>query len=340
MLIIEKLESDNQRGFPGIESWLKDFRRRTGTIDLKASPEKQPLQDVDALMAHNPNFWQAYYEILPGDPGLALLQAGLLLAGDEATRASYAVDFARFSPGVPKEVVGAFDIVRAAAQRLQRESQAITREGVELHDRKDYSAAVKKYEQALAILPQNGWAHYELGFTRRTQLTIAAGKEPEPNGTVRINSKSIDAPEVDASFARSRQHDPLQVMAYQGTDQDVIRGCLALRKKAVPAIDRLRSASEPAVIDEALLQVAQGLQEANVHELALAVRQIVVARRKRYDPADHPFISTSLRKLAPGPATEETLKRLAGGNIAVRPLFQMEPTDASPAPGQGASPPR
>lgn len=331
MVIVGKLESGDQRVFPGIQAWLEDFRKKTEGIDLKASPEKQPLPDVDALVAHNPNFWRAYYEIAPGDPGLALLHAGLLLVSDEPSRAIYVLDFARFSPGIPKEMRTVFAVVQAAARRLQRESHAITREGIELFDRKDYAAAIKKYEQALAVLPQNGWAHYELGYTRRTQLLIAAGIEPEPSGTMRINSDPIKSAEVQASFANSRRHDPLQLMAYQGSDQEVLRGCLALRKKAVPAIKKLNNATERPVIDEALQQVAEGLHEANSHELALAVRQVMAARRTRYDPTDHPFISASLRKLAPGPVTEEILKRLLGGPLALRQLTKLDTAAANQA---------
>ena len=331
MVVIGKLESGDQRAFPGIQAWLKDFHKKTEGVDLKASPEKQPLPDVDALVAHNPNFWRAYYEVAPGDPGLALLHAGLLLASDEPSRAIYMVDFARFSPGIPQEIRTAFAVVQAAARRLQRESHAITREGIELFDRKDYAAAIKKYEQALAVLPQNGWAHYELGYTRRTQLLIAAGQEPDATGAVRINSNPIKSAEVEASFAKSRHHDPLQVMAYQGSDQEAIRGCLALRKKAVPAIKKLNTATDEPVIDEALQQVAEGLHEANSHELALAVRQVVVARRTRYDPTDHPFISASLRKLAPGPVTEEILKRLLGGPLTLRQLTILDAAAAKQA---------
>jgi hypothetical protein len=39
--------------------------------------------DVDALVTNNPHYWQAYYEVVPGDPGLGLLHGGLLHFGGE-----------------------------------------------------------------------------------------------------------------------------------------------------------------------------------------------------------------------------------------------------------------
>jgi hypothetical protein len=56
----------------------------------------------------------------------------------------------------------------------------------------------------------------------------------------------------------------------------------------------------------------------------LVTRQILVARRKSYAPADHPFISTSLRKLVPGKQTEEVLQRLSTGKLSVRQLVVPE----------------
>ncbi len=52
-----------------------------------------------------------------------------------------------------------------------------------------------------------------------------------------------------------------------------------------------------------------------MHELALVTRQVIVARRGRFDASDHPFLSASLRALAPDPITEGVIERLAGKQL-------------------------
>ena len=174
--------------------------------------------------------------------------------------------------------------------------------------------------------PENGWACYELGFTIRTQQWAASGEKPGPLNSVRVNDqgKAKFSPEVQAAFADSRRHSPFQFIAYQGDDQAVIQGFLALVQKVQPAMKTLASASDQTRVDQALQQVSEGCQEAGIHEMALVCRQILVARRGRYDPSDHPFVATSLRKLVPCPETEAVLKRLAGGKIAFRQLVATE----------------
>jgi hypothetical protein len=77
--------------------------------------------------------------------------------------------------------------------------------------------------------------------------------------------------------------------------------------------------------DEVLKSLAEGCQEAEVHELALAVRGVVVVRRGDYAREDIPFIATSLRKLAPGEPTEAALKKLAEPPLKLQQLVAPEP---------------
>lgn len=324
-IVVERLEAGDQSGFPGIEAWVKDFERQTKGIGLEVAPEKWPSLDVDGLTVNNGHFWRAYYEIAPGDPGLALLHAGLLLASGEASRAVHVVEFYRLRPGVPGVVDDMFKRLAAASNAAGSRSNTAVQAGIKLYDRGDYEGALTKYREALDIWPQNGWAYYELGFTLRTQQLIAAGEKLMPMGAARTTTKVAFSPEVETAFAKSRHHTPFQYMAYQGHDQEVIQGFLALGKKVVPAMKTLRRDGNAAEKDRALEQLAEGCQEAGAHELALVARQILVARRGRYDPADHPFIANSLRKLASGAQTEAVLKRLAGGRIAFRQLVATEP---------------
>ena len=327
LAVVERLEDDRKPGFPGIDAWLKDFRKQTQGLDPKADPSKWPNVDVDALVTRNANFWRAYYEIAPGDPCLNMLHAGILLGCGEACRAGHVLEFEQHYHGfADTRLRGVASEILRATRRAGLKSEAVVEQGVKLHDQGDYAGAVKKYREALAIWPQNGIAHYELGNTLKTQASLAAGEKPLPPNSVRTFSPGTKlgpgfTAEVKAAFGQCRQHAPFEYMAYQGDDPAVIRGLLAIVKKVSAAAAVLGKSRDPAEIDRALDQLLEGCQEAQVHELALVGGQIRVARRDRYHPSDHPFIATSLRALAPGPTTEATLQRLAGQWVACRQLM-------------------
>jgi tetratricopeptide (TPR) repeat protein len=328
--VIEKLDEGDHKDFPGIEAWLKDFRKQTQGLDCKAAPEKWPAVDIEALVTHNPNFWRAQYEIRPGDPGMGLLHAGLLLGCGEAARAMHVIEFYGFRPGIPKEIGGALAGLHQVTKQARKKADALTEAGIELFDKGDYAGAVKKYRESLKVWPQNGWAYYELGYTLRTQEQIAAGEKPMLGNAIQINPKNAKfSAEVSAAFSNSRRYAPFQDMAYQGNDQAVIQGLFALGKKVQPAMKALIKADDPASLARASQQLSEGCQEASIHDLALVSRQLLVACRGRYDPSDHPFITTSLRKLAPGPETDATLKRLAGGKTI---FWQLIPTEDKARP--------
>ena len=323
-LVVEKLPAGENDEFPGIAAWKADFAKATQDRDQAAAPAKLPAVDVDALVTRNPNFWRAYYEIAPGDPGLALLHAGLLLGSGEATRAEALMVIAAQRPGVPQEVRKIFGVISGSRQRIAQPSNALVEEGNALFDQGDYEAALKKHQAALALWPQNGWAHYELGLTLRQQQWKAAGVKLPDRPSLLVNQGPKNSPEVAAAFAKARLHDPFQFRAYQGDDKEVIAGLLALTKQALPVWEQLNKRPAAAAKDEELAQLAAALQAASQHELALATQQIVVARRGRFLPADHPFITKSLHALAPGKTTDATLERLAGGKLAFRQLIPVQ----------------
>src|SRR5262245_28021022 len=113
MLVIDPLRTGAKAEFPGNQAWLKDFDRMTKGIDAKTSPDEWPPFDADALTIRNPHFWRMYYEIAPADPGLMLLQGGLLLSAGEAVRASHLIVVAKQRPGIPKQIQEGFDILLA-----------------------------------------------------------------------------------------------------------------------------------------------------------------------------------------------------------------------------------
>jgi hypothetical protein len=318
-MVLEKLESSDEKHFPGIVTWVADFRKATKGIDAKVAPDKWPAFDVDAQVTHNPKFWRAYFEVAPGDPGLMLLHAGLLLSAGECNRASYILQLAWQRPGVPKEVQDGFDQLLLHIRKAVEPSHTLVEAGIKLHDQGDYDAAIAKYKEALALWPQCGFAQYEMGLSMHHRQLKAAGLKP---ATI-VNPKDErykQSAEVKGAYAQARQHDPFQWNAWQGDDPEVIHGFMAFAKEGMRAWQPIATDRKKQVPDATMKSLADALQEAGVHELAVVARQIFVARRGRYDPKDHPFLTTSLRKLAPGEPVETTLKLLNGGELAVRQI--------------------
>jgi tetratricopeptide (TPR) repeat protein len=325
-VVIEQLEAGDQDKFPGIQAWLKDLRKATKGISPEKPVAEWPAVEIDALMARNPNFWPAYFEIAPGDPGLMMLHAGLLLTAGEMTRASHILAVAVQRPGIPPDVRKALLGMLGQASAAGKASHTLIEDGVKLHDKGEYAAALRKYDEALGAWPQNGLAHYEIGYTIYTESLIAAGEKPPPPGTLIVNAKRSPPAKVLAAYAKARHHDPLLFNAYQGDDKAVVEGLQVLVKKGLPVWRKLSKEPETKADDKDLHDFAEACQEAGIHELGLAARQVLVARRGRYAPADHPYFTTSLQKLAPGEQTEALLKRLATGTLKVRQLIAPEKT--------------
>jgi hypothetical protein len=321
-LILTTLEQGDMQDFPGIEAWVTQMRQATEGVAADKDPAEWPAFDIDQLVTRNADFWQAHYEIAPGDPGLHMLHAGLLLAAGEVNRADYLAVIALQRPGVPDEVRGGLAFLHQQAQRAQDASNAVVQEGIALYDAKDYAGALAKHDAALAIWPQNGFAHYERGLTLFAQQLQASGEEVPDTASVRINEGPKLSAGVKAAYAAARRHDPFQFRAWQGDEQEVLDGLMALIREGMPAWQKVRNADNRAP-DAKLEELAAALQTAGTHDLALVIRQILVARRGRYNPPDHPFITTSLQKLAPGETTDAVLKHLWDGELVARQIIEV-----------------
>jgi tetratricopeptide (TPR) repeat protein len=321
ILILGPLESSDSRTFPGIRAFAEDLRSVERVVNARQTPGRWPGLDADVMVTRNPNFWRAFYEIALADPAFLYMHAGLLLSGGDAHRAAYVLFLARQRPGVPKELRRDNQLLLSQAIAMVEEGDREVQAGIKLFDAGDKEAAIRKYREALTRWPQNGWADYELGYALRTRdeaaHAVVPARAPAP-------AWSHDVLE---HFAAARRHDPLRWEAYQGGDREVADAFLALKRRVLPAWEKIKT--ETRVDDDVLLRFAEGCQEAGIHDLALVARQIVVARRGRFAPADHPFISTSLRKLVPGDKTELVLKRLGGEKLQLR---QLVTPDASSAP--------
>lgn len=318
-VIVEKMGDTEGNEWPGLNVWRRDF--------LEAGESPLAL-DVDKLVSRSTHWWVAYYEVAPGDPALMLLHCELLLAGGEAQRCQHLAALYLQRPGIPEPYGSGLRSVISEAVKAQAPAHALTEEGVALHDKGDFDGAISKYDAALKVWPADGWTAYERGFSMYVRSLTKAGKPIPKNGTLTINDTTFDAmPEkaqVEAAYALSRQHDPMQVMAYQGSGA-MKTPLLAMVQKVMPVWDKLRANISKPVDDKALAQLAGGFEEAAVHEYALATRQVMIARRRKFAPEDHPILSKELRALAPSAAIERTLSLLAGETMPGRVFVAPEP---------------
>jgi hypothetical protein len=339
-ILVESLEADANE-WPGTHAWLKDLREQTKGMTKDTPLAKWRKVDIGALVDHNPNFWRMYFETAPGDPTFTVIHAGLLLSQGEAMRAGYMLELGQHRPGIPKVTLEAIGALQNSAIAALRASNDVTQQGTKLFDQGDYDGAIKKYREAHKLCPTNGWTYYEMAYTVRTKAEVARGEPAVKPGThtITVNVEPKNPPGVVEAFTEARRHDPLQYMAYQGSDPEVIKGMEALVKKAMPAWQSLRQPRiSKAAEYHALQDVSEGFLDAGIYDLAIFARQLMVARRNSYDPSDFPILAASLRKLAPGPAIEEVLDRLAGKNgsaLKLRPITKLEQEEGQPALGSG-----
>lgn len=246
--LIAGLEKADAATFPGAHAWLGDYRKATDGLDPKATPNSWPEIDIDELVTHNPNFWQAYYEIAPGDPGLMMLHAALLQGAGEISRSSYIIALAKQRPNIDKGVLPFMNGIQGNNQQVLNAFNPLVRRGIELFDAGDYSAAAKQFEETLEIWPQYGWCLFELGLTTFFRDEIEAGREPPKFGTAGVDASVKLSERVVSLYESARWHDPLSWRSYQGSDQKVIQGAVAWTKFGLAAWKEV--STEPNVADQ------------------------------------------------------------------------------------------
>ncbi len=305
------LERTDRQKFPAIAVFSGQIREAVQDIDRKMPADQWPAFDVDKLLANNPAYWAAVYEVAPADPGMYILHSGLLIAEGEITRGAHVALIGVRSPAA-KPLLPALKALYGFARQVERQAAGMVQVGIMRHDAKDYQGALEAYREVLQVFPRYGFAHYEVGFSLRTE---AAGAGKKTEGI------------ADPHFALARRHDPFQLNAYQGRFKgDQMKQMIALRRDAHPAWLKMNQTKLADPLPRDLPeQLAKGLLAAGLDEYALLARQLVVARRGRFDPVDHPEITKSLNRLAPGEVTDRTLKRLAGPTLDLLQLTRPEP---------------
>jgi tetratricopeptide (TPR) repeat protein len=331
VLIVSLLEEGDNQAFPGIRAWLEDFRHTAASTPAPAAGQPFPHLDSDALVTRNPNFWGAYFEVLPGDPGLALLHSALLLSGGEAQRAAILASFGLQRAGIPEEIKRGLNAVITHCQAAQARSAVLVRAGTMMADAHDFEAALKKYDEALAEWPANGWAYYERGSALRMRALAAARRLREG----REAEIPPDPPEVLECFARARQHDPLHLLSYQGEDPAILAALMPLVRAGMPVLEAIHRHPEQPVKRDQLHMLSETCREARIDEFALPLRQLTVSGNRRYSPDDQQFIAECLSRLAPAALRGPVLARIKNeGRLATRQIV----LPAAPEPPEPPEP--
>jgi tetratricopeptide (TPR) repeat protein len=306
-IFLEYLKPNATPEFPGIESWVKGAGATLAALEKDNPSDAWRALDPEQLITRNPAWWQAFFEISPGDPGLALLHGGTLLTAGDAQRAMIvlrlALNHKDLDAGSAKVIIS----VMQHAGAYMEPSHSLVRQGVELHDKGDYLGAIARHDAALKVWPRNGWALYEKGFS--ILLNEVKNKGLKGGG---------HPPLVQSLYARCREVDPFQWNAWQGKTQE-LPGLVEMQALAKPLWEKCQGDLNYQLTEEELEELARALQLAKVDDLALVARQILIHHRGRYVPEDHPFITKSLRRLVSGDRTEATLAKLSGPSFkAVR----------------------
>lgn len=291
--------------FPGIASWVKGAGATLAGLEKDNPTDAWRSLDPNQLITRNEAWWQAFYEVSPADPGLALLHGGSLLSAGDAQRAMLVLRLALHHDDLDAGTARVITSVMQHAGAYMEPSHAIARRGLALHDAGNFTGAIAEYDAALKVWPRNGWALYEKGLSILMNERVKGDRPPL----------------VTALFARSREMDPFQWSAWQGVVKD-IPGLMEMQKVARPLWEKSQHDLNYAMSDEELTQLADTLQLAGVDDLALITRQILVQRRGRFAPEDHPFIAESLRRLVPGDRTEATITKLSGASFKAIRLHQ------------------
>ncbi|MGB8167795.1 MAG: hypothetical protein WCF18_09920 [Chthoniobacteraceae bacterium] len=312
VLIISLIEQGDNAAFPGIRGWLEDFHQIAATTPPPESGKPFPPLDADALVTRNPHFWTAYYEVQPGDPGLTLLHAALLLSGGEAQRASVIATLGLQRPSIPEDIKRGLVSVIAHCQSAQARSSELVRLGVRLYDQRDFAGALRKFDEAIAEWPANGRAHYERGATLRMKAIAEAQLAAHTDAIADEPEAPPDPPETADSFARARRHDPLHLLAYQGDNPAMLAGLMALVRSGATVWETMRKRPEQAIRTGHLRDFSEACRSAAIDDFALVLRQLVVASNRRYSTEDRDFISDSLARLAPAALTPPLLARIGG----------------------------
>ena len=298
------LEKAPSATFPAVSAFMRDFRKARRDLDPDGPPSNWKLINVDTLAIHNPNYWSAVYEITPADPLLMWFHASLYALNGQAHRTFYSQQLAMHSP-VETPFRKEMPRLMVSAGRLISMGNVAVQNGTKLHDLEQYDEAAAVYRDVLSVVPSHSLALYELGYS------LEAGTK-EKGGSGQKVAKPY--------FAKAKRFDPFMMSAYQGNfSAEEFKRFQALSTKAKPSWDRFSQTSPAQDSVKQLELLSSHFQDAGLHDLALIVRQLVVAHRENsYNGDDLRFIKASLQALMPQDDIEAILKPRGEGNVKLR----------------------
>jgi hypothetical protein len=291
------LEKSPAEKFPAVHAFMRDFRAARKAIDPNRPPREWKIIDNDKLVIRNPNYWSAFYEVTPADPLMIWFHASLFAVNGHAQQ-TFCIEHIGIRSPIESPLKREITRLLVSSGRLIDFGAKGVKGGIKLHDESKYGEAEKVFRDVLDTIPTHSWALYELGTTLRSR---ARAEKKKINGV------------AQPYYEQAKKSNPFMIEAYQGSfDRDALKKFQALRVKAKPSWDRfMRTASGKDDV-KFLEGLSSNLQAAGLHDLALLVRQLVVARRDAsYGDGDRQFIALSLKELLPEGKREAPLKGLS-----------------------------
>ncbi len=129
--------------------------------DVKNSPDK----NFKELTINNPNYWKAYFELDPEDPTVLLLHTALLMKEKELSLTQYLLMFSFYFCEIPV-YNNLIPKIAEDTKSFDTEIEPLIEKGIKIYDKGNHEKALKLYEKALEINPNNVWALYEIGLTK------------------------------------------------------------------------------------------------------------------------------------------------------------------------------
>lgn len=289
--LLPVLEEQRAAEFPGIAALAADLR--TVAAATKNSPGASPI-DVGRLIDHNPHFWQAFFEIAPGDPLMARLHVSLLLAAGEIARAdriaTLAINFGRMALDQSQELVH----LGVHAQLVLQGSRRNAYERERLRSTQAFAALAEEANAALAVWPQDPAALADLLTAQRA----LAGP-----GVV-----AADSP-LGRTLAALREADPF--CSVDPTVTGAAPAAMVDIRKLWALIDEEKATGD----DQVLTRFSLAAQAAGVDDLALVARGLLAGWSASSMPLDEGFVCTSLQRLlAPAAVTGICAEAFAEGH--------------------------
>jgi tetratricopeptide (TPR) repeat protein len=271
--LLPLLQAQATGDFPGIAALTADLGR---VAAAKRTPAGVPPIDAVRLVDHNPHFWAAYFEIAPGDPLMAMLHVGLLLAAGEVVRAdevaTLEINFGRMEPDYRKELVR----LDVHAQLVLQGSRVADGRLPQLRQHQDVGALARGAEAALRVWPANPDALSDLALSFQP---FSAGGPPAP-----------DSP-AGRALAALRKVDPFFPIDPVFAQPDA--AALLNARRWWLLIDGERAIGD----DRILAQFSSATQAAAIDELALVARSLLSGWSGETIPPDEGFARKSLQRL-------------------------------------------